>query len=547
MIERYPLVMLRACKNSFYCLLICLNALFTAHASSSPGNELNYLNLKYPALVKSIYQNQPDKRFWNNSSLRYELEKQIQLFVLADLNDDLSDVYHSLRRAAQANNWRRYERLASDLLLFYLAYTEQVAVNGKDWLFGKGVENNIGRPSVSAIEKFFNNPSALARDKYLQSLSPSSMQYVKLYRKLSELYFTKNMATGKYTAFAKPGEQLLQKDILLSRLQSAGEISSKWKIFFESEDKKLYSQELQSVIVSFQKRHGLKPDGIIGENTRYWLNISHQERIRLMALNMLRLKLWPANQPQMILINIPGFDMEYWQDGEIIFNSKVIVGRTDRKTPLLSTRLDSIVFNPAWRVPTSIMRMDILPEALKHTSYFKRNGYEIVENWQSEKVINPNQIDWHSISINNFPYKLRQKPGKTNALGLYKFNTPNRYTIYLHDTPAKHLFSKQNRTFSSGCIRVQKAEQFMQLLMDRSGYPPEDYGKRKTEKKTSVAQLKKSIPVYTTYKTVWVDELGITQFRTDIYNYDQFNRSKNLAKNVYRHQQEKNLMSQLLN
>ena len=125
--------------------------------------------------------------------------------------------------------------------------------------------------------------------------------------------------------------------------------------------------------------------------------------------------------------------MEYWEFGEKVFESKVIVGRTDRKTPLFAAKLDSIVFNPEWRVPNSIMRKDIIPEALTNKDYLKQNQYEILTNWQDEDVLDPEQIDWSSITADNFPYKLRQKPGKNNALGLYKFNTPNRYTIYLHD------------------------------------------------------------------------------------------------------------------
>jgi murein L,D-transpeptidase YcbB/YkuD len=216
--------------------------------------------------------------------------------------------------------------------------------------------------------------------------------------------------------------------------------------------------------------------------------------------------------------------MAYWEDGEKRFESKVIVGRKDRKTELFSTRLDSIVFNPTWNVPASIMRKDILPKALVNNDYFSQHHYEILQNWQSKKVISPNQIDWSAITVNNFPYKLRQKSGKKNALGLYKFNTPNEYAIYLHDTPAKYLFENINRAYSSGCIRVQKAVQFMQLLMDKSGYSPQNYAVRQKEQKTSVVALKKIITVYTTYKTAWVDELGVTQFRKDIYSYDTLNK-----------------------
>ena len=511
----------RSCKSLFYFTAICLIGLFSMHASSASGNEGDYSNLKYPALVKSIYQSQPKHRFWQDKSLRYELEKQIILFVLADVNDTLLASYRALRKADEQNNWQRYERLASDLLLFYISYTEQVSINETHWLFAGGIKNNIGVPSNRAIEVFFNASSHQARLKYLQALLPTTPQYTRLYKNLLKFYLSKKSSAAKYTAFAKEGEKLEQKDLLLSRLHISGDISSEMKRYLQSEDKKLYSWKLKEIIVAFQNRHGLKADGIIGKNTRYWLNISHQERIRLMALNMLRMQLWKINKPRIILVNIPDYTMEYWETGEKIFESKVIVGRTDRKTPLFSSKLDSIVFNPAWRVPSSIMRQDILPVALSNKGYLKQHQYEILASWQSKKVIDPNKINWSSITVNNFPYKLRQKPGETNALGFYKFNTPNKYAIYLHDTPAKHLFEKQNRTYSSGCIRIQRARQFVQLLMDKSGFSSQDYNKHHKEQKTSVLDLKSIIPVYTIYQTVWVDELGITQFRKDIYNYDK--------------------------
>lgn len=490
------------------------------HASAA-RNEANYLNLKYPTLVNAIYQNHPDKRFWQARTLRNELEKQIVLFVLADVNDDLLDTYRALRQAAIENNWPRYERLASDLLLFYLSYTEQLPRKGRYWLFRGRIGDNIGVPSRSAIDGFFKAPSNQARLEYLQALQPASPQYARLYKSLLELCLNKNISAAKYTAFAEEGIKLKQKKVLLSRLQIAGEISARMKSYFESEEEEWYSQQLREVIRSFQKRHGLKADGIIGRGTRYWLNLSHQQRVRLMALNMLRLGLWEINKAQIILVNIPGYSMEYWENGGKVFESKVIVGRTDRKTPLFSTRLDSIVFNPAWHVPVSIMRKDILPVALSNRNFLKQHQYEILTSWQSKKVIDPNRINWSSITVNNFPYKLRQKPGKNNALGLYKFNTPNKYAIYLHDTPAKYLFEKQNRAFSSGCIRVHKAEQFVKLLMNRSGFSSEDYIHHHTQPETNVVALKKVITVYTTYQTVWVDELGVTQFRRDIYNYDK--------------------------
>jgi murein L,D-transpeptidase YcbB/YkuD len=490
------------------------------------------LNLKYPTLITAIYQQHPDKNFWVDPALRDEFEQQISLIVLADISDDLFYPYQALKKASEQSDWQHYELLASDLLLFYLSYHEKIPAKGNSWLFRGGIKNRLKAPSKESINAFFSADSAQMRLRYLQRLSPISAQQSLLYQNLLKLKnrSDQNVDAVKLTEFAKIGDLLEQKTVLLSRLEISGELSPQRKHEFELENNQWYSQELEKIIRSFQTRHGLKPDGIIGKNTLYWLNISRRERVRLMALNILRQQLWAIDNARKIVINIPDYKMEYWEDNQKIFESKVIVGQKRRKTPLFSAQLDAIVFNPRWNVPTIIMREDILPQVLLDTNYLSHNGYEIIENFLSKKVIDANTINWKLITANNFPYRLRQKSGENNALGSYKFNTPNNNSIYLHDTPAKYLFEKQHRAFSSGCIRVQKAEQFALLLMDKSGYPLELYQNHHNVPETSIVTLKKKIIVYTVYQTVWVDQFGVTQFRNDIYRYDKKN-ALNLTKN----------------
>jgi L,D-transpeptidase YcbB len=484
--------------------------------------QINTLNLQYPALITAIYQHSPDKRFWANPEFRNEFEKQISLIVLADISDNLVTAYQRLIRASEKKDWQHYELLASDMLLFYLSYSEQIHAKGNSWLFA-GKIKKIEAPSQRSIDNFFNADSEQMRLLYLQALSPISSQQAQFYNNLLQLKNTpnQNFDNVKLNEFSKIGDRLTQKTILLSRLEIAGELSAQKKREFELENHQLYSPELGKIIRAFQMRHGLTPDAVIGAKTQYWLNISRQERVRLMALNMLRQQLRTMESSNKIVVNIPDYKMEYWEADQKIFESKVIVGQIKRRTPLFSANLDTIVFNPPWNVPIIVMREDILPKVLRDRNYLSRHGYEIIENYQSKKVIDANSINWKLITADNFPYKLRQKPGPNNALGAYKFNTPNNNAIYLHDTPLKYLFYQQDRAFSSGCIRIQKAHQFAQLLIKKSGYSFRDYEKHHYSSETSMLSVKEKIKVYVIYETVWVDQFGSTQFRNDIYQYDQ--------------------------
>lgn len=221
--------------------------------------------------------------------------------------------------------------------------------------------------------------------------------------------------------------------------------------------------------------HGLQTDGVIGPQTMKWLNTSVTERLALLALNAERIRLWPTQQDSMIVVNVPGFDMKYWDAGREVFESKVVVGKTTRPTPVMNTKLDSLIINPTWNVPHKIMVEDILPMVKRDSEYLANHHMEIIRGWSDPEVIDPALIDWEAVEPETFPYRLRQQAGVQNALGTYKFNTPNSRAIYLHDTPSKHLFNNASRAFSSGCIRVENAEKFAQTLLANQGITLDDF------------------------------------------------------------------------
>ncbi|WP_413699070.1 L,D-transpeptidase family protein [Psychromonas sp. KJ10-10] len=486
------------------------------------------LELKYPGIIASLYPANENPTYWSDPLVRDEFENQLSIMATSQINDHILIRYHQLKEAADLRNWQDYEYLASDALIFYLSYLEQLDKKGFGWLFGTRVGDNLKAPEDKRIQPFFATNLEHLKLQYLQSLLPLSEAYNTLYQNYMALQSLQYGSSEETTLnrIAKKKLTLEQKDILIQRLYISGDISLQQKQQFISEQSTLLSPQLEHIVKQFQARHGLVEDGIIGKKTRYWLNLSYPERLRLMALNLMRVQLWTTVDPNKIIINIPSFEMQYWQEDQKIFESKIIVGRKSRRTPLFTSKLDSIIFNPNWKVPDSIMRKDILPKVFTSPDYLNKNKFEIVESWSNQTVIDPEQIDWEMLSVENFPYKLRQRSGESSTLGAYKFNTPNRNRIYLHDTSAKYLFDKHYRARSSGCIRVEDSEQFAKILMKQSGFTQKDFRFHSQKEKTNSVALKQLIRVKTIYQTVWVNQQGITQFRNDIYHYDNARSNK---------------------
>lgn len=477
----------------------------------------------YPEVTKSLYKSSEPSLKWYSPQARKNLENQLALLVLADLNHDLEARYYLLQNSKNLE----YDILATDTLIYLLTYQSQIPKKGKSWFFGGRLDKDLGEPRHQVISSI-NDAFTSGRLTYLtQTLVPSSTQYEDFYRRLLSYYDPYSKPIEKFSSFKMLRPNQVISDVsLINRLRVAGELTKEESSKLLSNSNGLYSPQLVEVVKRFQKRHGLAPDGIIGPKTKYWLNMSAKERVRIMALNIQRLRLWENKRERYVLVNIPSYEMGYWQDNELLFHSKVIVGKPERKTPLLSTYLDSIVFNPNWKVPTKIMKEDILPKVFNDKGFLLAQNFEIVPTWLSDDVIPVDDVNWEQVSVDTFPYKLRQKSGNSNALGRYKFNTPNRNAIYLHDTPSRSLFNKQTRAYSSGCIRVEKASEFAQLLMKESHFSKKEYRNYHQLPETKEAFLSQMISVYTIYQTSWVDEKNQVQFRDDIYEYDKWSKSK---------------------
>lgn len=253
-----------------------------------------------------------------------------------------------------------------------------------------------------------------------------------------------------------------------------------------------------------------------------------------LALNAQRLRIIPSFNNG-LFVNIPSYQLYYFRDGQLVLQSRVIVGRTDRRTPVMQSQLSNLVVNPPWNVPASIKNKDIVPKMRRDPSYADNHGYEIIDS--AGRKVSPYSIEWEAYEAGkNFPYHLRQKAGDDSALGRFKFNMPSSDAIYLHDTPNRGLFSKSARALSSGCVRVAKSDELATLLLQEAGWTEQRKQNVLASKKTISVQIHSDNPVYLYYVTAWI-EGGNIYTLPDIYHFDV-----NLSQSSLNWEQIKSLM-----
>jgi murein L,D-transpeptidase YcbB/YkuD len=282
-----------------------------------------------------------------------------------------------------------------------------------------------------------------------------------------------------------------------------------------------FDDALDAAVKRFQERHALTPDGAVGPGTLAALNVPVSARIDQIRINLERAR-WVLHEIQgdFVLVDVAGFYVSYFRNDEPIWTSKVIVGRPYRETPIFKSLITYVVFNPTWTIPPGILVKDKLPIIRKDPGYLKRNNIRVIDS--RGRDVNPYSVNWSRYGPGNLPpYQLRQDPGDENALGLVKIMFPNRYSVYLHDTPTKALFDKDERTFSSGCIRVQKAFELAELVLnDPARWNQAAMAEVVAAKAMKTVNLAKPVPVLLLYWTAQPTADGQVLFRHDIYNRD---------------------------
>ncbi len=358
--------------------------------------------------------------------------------------------------------------------------------------------------------------------KTLADLAPHYPKYVRLREKLI-----------KYLAIAESGgwpqvpdgPKLLKGSggkrvaILRQRLIASGDLAS-----MAQESPVIFDHDVETAVRKFQKRHGLKDDGRVGKSTLKVINVPLETRIRQIALNMDRLRWLSSDMGQnYIFVNIADFSLEVMEDEQPVMSMRIIAGKDEQRSCVLSAKMTYLELNPFWRVPDSIATKEILPQIKKYPGYLAQKTIKVFKDWSDNaKEIDPMLVNWSRVRASNLGYKFRQEPGPLNPLGRIKFIFPNECEIYLHDTPTRHLFGRTRRDFSHGCIRVEKpVELATYLLRNKETWIQKKILAEIKKGKRQVVMLPEPVNVHIFYGTVWVDREGVLQFRNDIYHADE--------------------------
>ncbi|KUO65021.1 MAG: hypothetical protein APF80_10530 [Alphaproteobacteria bacterium BRH_c36] len=282
----------------------------------------------------------------------------------------------------------------------------------------------------------------------------------------------------------------------------------------------IYGGDLVEAMMRFQRRHGLDDDGVVGKKSLFQLNIPIDYRIRQIVLSMERVRWMPEELGKhYIMVNIAGYQLRRVQDRQVKDVMRVVVGQPYHQTPVFSETMQYVEINPYWNVPRSIAINEELPKLQKSAAARSDRGFEAVIG---DKPVPLTAINWSRYSAGNFPVQLRQKPGPNNALGQVKFMFPNRFNVYMHDTPARALFANASRAYSHGCIRLARPIDMAEQVLTTSvpGWDRKRIEAVVASGARTVVSLKAPIEVHITYSTAWRDEYGDIQFRPDVYRRD---------------------------
>jgi len=470
----------------------------------------------YP-LIQDFYRARNYAPAWTSAQSRAQLIAAVQASPSVGLRPEdyhLSQLEASRSRDGEAPAASE-DILYTDALLRLASHHLHGKLDPADYLPEIDLDSTeLGGDPIAVLRQTIETGEIPA---LLRRLTPTAPLYQSLQQGLARYQGIE--ARGGWATIAPgptlhPGERSQRIAQLRTRLLASGELRG------ATSDEELFDDALEAAVRHFQRRHQLAVDGVVGKKTLAALNVSASQRVDQIRVNLERARWLLHDLPATyVLVDIAGFEVRFFRDHRLILQSRAVVGRPYRRTPVFRAAISYLEFNPTWTVPPTILSNDVLPEIRKDPGYLAKRNMRVL-TFQGQEV-DPASVDWSRFSGKNLPYMIRQDPGPDNALGRVKFMFPNRHMVYLHDTPARNLFERTERAFSSGCIRVEKAEQLAELLLGPQGWSRDDVAAAFAEKKTRKVELATAVPVLLYYWTVAVGENGELLFKVDLYDRDR--------------------------
>jgi murein L,D-transpeptidase YcbB/YkuD len=484
-------------------------------------------------LVQQVYRDRDYRPLWiDGSRLEGRTRDLIETLCHAEREGlraadyDLAGLQTELARLRDEKNSNPAALAALDLRL-----TQRFLDYGADLLAGRldpqAVDNGwYIRARRAAVDSTLR--STLSHDDFddmVAPLRPRQHEYKELVQALSdyrELQANGGWGTIGEVSRLKRGDEGPWVGALRYRLQATGELH-------KAAGKPVYDDDVAAAVARFQERHGIPADSSVGPSTLAALNVPVEIRIRQIELNLERYRWLPSDfGKRYILVNIPDYRLYAYDGGRERLTMRVIVGdEYGNATPVFADSMTYLVFRPQWEMPRRILVDEVIPKVRENIYYLAQHGFEVVDTTRNEVVANPASIDWSGLDSTNIHFRVRQKAGAGNALGNVKFMFPNQFSIYLHDTPADHLFDKQKRTLSHGCVRVEDPVKLAGYVLDKQKGWGDDEIREAMEPadstedvKPTTVDLEHPLPVYLLYLTAFMRD-GVLQFRDDPYGKDR--------------------------
>lgn len=447
------------------------------------------------ARADSFYQMVMESEHYGLIPTDYHAIKLKDLFALLDVNKK------------NTSYWAKADMLLSDAFISF-AHDLKVGRIPQDSV-------TLSRDSILTI-RFYSELFSKVIDRFprkvLEELEPKHSGYQSLRNALPLFIQTMNSKKFTYVPFLKDDSIQFVKQ-LQHRLYEGG--------FISFNDHLPDSISFALSVKAAQRSLGLPEDGKPGPKFIKKINDTDWEKFRRIALNLDRYKQLPDSMPvSYIWVNLPGYKMELYDSGKLVLESKVIVGQPKTRTPVLNSKITNMITYPQWTVPYSIIFKEMLPKIRKDINYLRKENLMVVDRFDS--VIDPHAIDWNKLGKNHFPYLLRQRQGDDNSLGVIKFNFSNKFSVYMHDTNARSLFERSDRALSHGCVRVQAWDSLSRFLLgrDSANIPVDSLRSWLARHEKHHIPLRRKLPVFFRYYTVYVTDKGEIRFLDDIYYED---------------------------